>query len=109
MSKTNDVSQPTAEQPVCPGMLIHGSHEITFTYSNWRGEIARRRVGVCSIWFGSTEWHPGDQWLLHGIDLDKMEARDFAMKDMWDVRYTWPNKYDCPAGRAAQALRTPRQ
>jgi hypothetical protein len=75
-------------EAVCPGMPIHGTHEATFTYRNWRGETAQRRVGVCSVWFGSTEWHPEPQWLMHAIDLEKMEARDFAMKDMTDVSYT---------------------
>jgi len=34
------------------------------------------------IWFGSTEWHKQDQWLLAATDLDKNERRDFALQDI---------------------------
>lgn len=74
-----------SETEVAPGLPITVTHQVTFTYTNWRGEQARRRVGVMSIWFGSTKWHTEPQWLMHAIDLDKMEIRDFAMKDMTDV------------------------
>lgn len=77
-----------SETAVTPGLMIHGTHEAEFTYRNWRGETARRRVGVMSVWFGSTEWHPELQWLMRAIDLEKMETRDFALKDMTDVSYT---------------------
>jgi hypothetical protein len=40
-----------------------------------------------NIWFGSTEWHPEPQWFLGAFDLDNGKWRDFAMKDMSDVRY----------------------
>lgn len=84
----SDQSQTTG---LCvPGLPIHGTHECRFVYTNWRGETASRRVGAMSVWFGSTEWHPKPQWLMHGIDLDKMETRDFALKDMSEVTYGWP-------------------
>lgn len=88
-----------------PGLLIHGTHECRFFYTNWRGEIASRRVGVMSMWFGSTEWHPEPQWLMHGIDLDKMETRDFALKDMREVTYSeWP-----PGKNLEQLWQVPRR
>ncbi len=58
---------------------------LSFSYTNWRGETALRRVEVITIWFGSTKWHPDKQWLMRAIDVDRGEARDFAMKDMRDV------------------------
>lgn len=79
---------PRPQSNLAPGLIIFGSHQATFTYRNWRGETGRRTVGVMSVWYGSTEWHPEPQWLLHAIDLDKMETRDFAMKDMTDVSFT---------------------
>lgn len=55
---------------------------LTFTYRNYRGEIALRRVQPLAIRFGSTEWHPEPQWLLRAFDLDKGEEREFAMRDI---------------------------
>jgi hypothetical protein len=34
------------------------------------------------MWFGATEWHPKPQWFLHAVDVEKGEARDFAMADI---------------------------
>lgn len=56
--------------------------EVKFVYTNWKGEIAVRRVIPVSIWFGSTEYHKEPQWLLTAIDLDKGARRDFAMVDI---------------------------
>lgn len=86
MSHTDPASErPTPDDD---GLLIYGSHVATFGYRNWRGEVARRRIGVISVWYGSTEWHPEPQWFMRGIDLDKTATRDFAMRDMADVSYT---------------------
>lgn len=61
--------------------------EVSILYTNYRGETAVRRVRPERIWFGSTEWHPGDQWLLDAIDLERNVSRSFAMKDIksWTV------------------------
>ena len=55
---------------------------IKIIYTNYRGEKDERIIKPISIWFGSTEWHPDEQWLLHAYDLEKNAERDFAMKDI---------------------------
>lgn len=55
---------------------------IVFRYTNWRGETATRTVLPHKIWFGSTEWHPEEQWFLTGEDVEKGEIRDFALVDI---------------------------
>lgn len=55
---------------------------ILFLYRNYRGEFSVRRVRPLAINFGSTEWHPKNQWLLRGFDFDKNDYRDFALSDM---------------------------
>lgn len=55
---------------------------ITFSYKNWRGETSRRTVRPMELWFGSSEWHPQEQWFLHAMDLEKGEERDFALVDI---------------------------
>ena len=59
-----------------------GALELKFKYTNWEGKKAIRRVMPIEIWYGKTEWHPQEQWLLRAIDLDKNEERNFAIKDI---------------------------
>lgn len=64
-----------------PKMMVLGvPHRVTYT--NYRGETADRTIVPITIWFGHTEWHPEDQWLLKALDKDKGQVRDFALKDM---------------------------
>lgn len=58
--------------------------DVTFTYTNHRGETSVRLVRPTKFWFGSTEWHPKPQWMMHALDLNKNFERTFAMKDIKD-------------------------
>jgi predicted DNA-binding transcriptional regulator YafY len=58
---------------------------ISFDYTNWRGEKSRRRVHPIRIYFANTPWHPNTQWLMEGYDLDKKEMRDYALADMSNI------------------------
>lgn len=61
------------------------SEKVTFTYKNWKGEIALRTVIPQGISFGITEWHPKNkQWLLKAWDCDKKAYREFAIEDISD-------------------------
>lgn len=55
---------------------------LTIVYRNHKGTIATRHVRPVYTWYGSTEWHPDEQWLLNVYDEDKGEYRDYAMGDM---------------------------
>jgi predicted DNA-binding transcriptional regulator YafY len=57
---------------------------VTFTYKNWQGKVATRRVFPLELWYGKTDYHPGEQWFLKAFDMDKHEVRDFAMADVSD-------------------------
>lgn len=67
-------------------LKIHNMPYIEFDYVNWKGVNGHRKVMACKVYYGSTEYHPEEQWLLDGLDLDKMQSRIFAMKDMSNVR-----------------------
>lgn len=54
---------------------------IRFLYVNYRGEKAVRNVVPMSLYFGSTRWHPKEQWLLRAYDVDRGAVRDFALSD----------------------------
>lgn len=58
---------------------------IDFDYVNWKGEKSHRRALIKGFYFGNTEYHIENQWLLEAFDVDKNEDRVFAMKDMSNV------------------------
>ena len=58
------------------------SKDIRCWYTNWRGEVTARHIRPMRIYFGSTDWHPEEQWLMEAMDLDKQQVRVFAMRDM---------------------------
>ncbi len=41
-------------------------------YTNYRGETGYRDIVPQEIWFGATQWHPEEQWLLDAHDVEKM-------------------------------------
>ena len=66
--------------------VTSGSY-IEFDYVNWKGVFHHRKVRVNRIYFGSTEFHKEEQWLMEAIDIDKGRERTFAMKDMTNISH----------------------
>lgn len=64
------------------GGSVEARDAISLVYTNYRGETSVRRVIPKRIWFGATDWHPEDQWMLDAVDLDKQAERSFALKDI---------------------------
>lgn len=60
------------------------NQQVTFHYTNYRGETAVRRVTPKRVWFGATPEHPEIQWFLDAWDHVKSADRSFAMKDICD-------------------------
>jgi predicted DNA-binding transcriptional regulator YafY len=60
---------------------------LTLDYTNWRGERAPRRVVPMYVWHGETDWHPGKQWFMHALDVERETERDFALSGIagWPV------------------------
>ena len=60
--------------------------EVTIKYTNWKNETDLRHIVPIKIWYGKTEWHKEEQWLLNAFDLDKQDYRDFSLKtiDAWN-------------------------
>ena len=50
-------------------------------YRNHRGEVATREILPIKVYWGSTEYHPENQWLLECFDVEKEARRDFALAD----------------------------
>lgn len=58
------------------------TYDFRCTYTNWRGETRERHIKPVKIYFGATDWHPEEQWLMEAIDLEIGQTRVFAMRDM---------------------------
>ena len=61
---------------------------VTILYTNWKGETSERDIKPIELWFGATEYHPEEQWLLRAVDIEKNDERNFAMKDIqkWETQ-----------------------
>lgn len=68
---------------------------IEFIYKNHRGEISERTVTPQYVTFADTPYHRPAQWIMHAHDHAKGLVRNFAMRDMRDVRPLTP-KADGP-------------
>lgn len=55
---------------------------LVFEYKNWKGEVGIRKVVPIEIFFGNTDFHESNQWLMVAFDIEKKEERTFAMKDI---------------------------
>lgn len=59
--------------------------EVVIDYTNYRGKRAIRRIRPIRIAFENSEWHTDTQWIVHALDVDRGELREFAMQDI----HTW--------------------
>lgn len=55
---------------------------VEIDYTNYRGERRKRRVIPRCIEWENSERHTQMQWVLRALDVEKGEARGFAMKDI---------------------------
>ena len=55
---------------------------VEIVYTNWKGVTSIRHIIPKDIFFGSTEWHKEEQWLMNAFDVDKQANRAFALKDI---------------------------
>lgn len=72
----------SASGTTTPALDCDPRKAIGIVYRNYRGETARRQVVPERVWFGATEWHPEEQWLLDAIDIEKGAKRSFALRDI---------------------------
>ena len=63
-------------------MNIIFGQQTRFEYINYKGIKSTRNVIPMSLYFGATEFHPENQWLMVVYDLDKQCERTFALNDI---------------------------
>jgi predicted DNA-binding transcriptional regulator YafY len=62
--------------------MVDEKKAVKIGYTNYKGETAERTIIPLELWFGSTEYHEEEQWLLKAFDLEKKAERNFAVKDI---------------------------
>ncbi len=55
---------------------------IRVIYTNWKGQTQERSIIPIEFVWGSTEWHPHEQWLIKCWDMDRQDYRLYAFKDI---------------------------
>ena len=65
--------------------LVKEGNFIVFGYTNWKGVTGVRKAIVKEFYFGQNDFHTEYQLFIVGFDLDKLEYRSFAVKDMKEV------------------------
>ncbi len=61
---------------------IQLNRAVKVQYKNYRGEVGIRSIIPMEIYWGQTEYHPHDQWLLKVWDVEKNAERIYAFKDI---------------------------
>ena len=64
---------PSIMQHPCP---------LKVRYKNYKGIVAEREIVPMRVWFGATDWHPQEQWLMEVWDCERQAVRVYAMKDI---------------------------
>lgn len=55
---------------------------IKVKYKNWKDEVGIRTIIPQNIFFGHTDFHKEDQWLLDVWDVEKDAPRVYALMDI---------------------------
>lgn len=50
-------------------------------YTNWKGQTEIKNIVPQEIYFGTTEQHKEEQWLMQVLDVDKGATRTYAVQD----------------------------
>jgi hypothetical protein len=48
-------------------------------YTDWLGVTRDRELIPYGLWYGSTQWYPGKQYLLRAMDCEDRQVKDFAL------------------------------
>lgn len=59
----------------------HMQRMVRVHYRNWRGEERTREIRPIQVQWGTSDWHPEDQWLLLAVDPEDGKTKLFALKD----------------------------
>lgn len=61
---------------------LEKEHPVKVRYVNWQGQEAVRTIIPLDIYWGKSEWHPEEQWILKVWDVEREAYREYAIKDI---------------------------
>lgn len=64
---------------------FHTGDQLSFDYTNYRGETSVRHVIFIGLDYGENKWYPEPQWFMRTWDCEKQAYRSFALNKI-DVR-----------------------
>lgn len=64
------------------GITLRADSIYKVLYQNYKGEIKWRFIHPIKYYFGHTDYHPKDQWLLKCFDVEKDAERTYAVGDI---------------------------
>lgn len=56
--------------------------KVILDYTNHKGVMSRREVIPIRLWYGTSNWHAGEQDFLAAYDCARDDIRDFAVADI---------------------------
>ena len=77
-----DISTTTSVKERSLDVEIPFEKTVKVKYKNWRSEVAVRTIIPQKKYWGKTEWHPHEQWLLKVWDVEKNAERIYAFDDI---------------------------
>ena len=68
--------------------MIEYKKQIKVLYQNYKGVEKVRTIIPIEIYFGSTEYHKEEGWLLKVFDIEKQSERTYSLKDIkkWYIK-----------------------
>jgi hypothetical protein len=87
MFAATDKNTPSAQLPAELSQKAL-ANPVKVKYTNYRGETAVRTIVPIRFYFGTTEYHPEEQWLVELWDVDRGAIRIYALKEIteWFVK-----------------------
>lgn len=69
-------------------MKFKENQKIKVLYKNWKGVEKIRTIIPQKIYFGTTDFHKEEGWLLELFDVEKNDKRTYSLKDIkeWFVK-----------------------
>jgi predicted DNA-binding transcriptional regulator YafY len=59
---------------------LHEGQKLTFTYTNYKGEVEVRDVSYICTEFGSNEWYPEPTIFIRCFDFNRNAERSFDVR-----------------------------
>lgn len=59
---------------------------VTVVYTNWKGVTKERHIIPKRVYWGHTDWHTEDQFLMECWDVDKNDTRTYALNCIKEIK-----------------------